>query len=116
MTNTCTGYIISFARPAEVIILNENRVVKARDEVETKSLVNRLSRIEGQVKGIKRMLESDICCVDILVQSSAVNAAINSFNKELISSYIKNTISDDLKHDKNDSVDELVTVLQRLMK
>ena len=58
---------------------------KQRNEEEQKALINRLNRIEGQIRGIKRMLEEDAYCTDIITQVSAVNAALNSFNKELLS-------------------------------
>ena len=60
---------------------------KHREEKEYRSLVNRLNRIEGQIRGIKGMLENDAYCTDILIQVSAVSAALNAFNKELLSSH-----------------------------
>ena len=89
---------------------------KKRSEKEYKDLVNRLSRIEGQVRGIKSMLEKDAYCTDILVQVSAVNAALNSFNKVLLANHIKSCVTQDILDGKEETVDELVTVLQKLMK
>ena len=89
---------------------------KERSEKEYKDLLNRLSRIEGQVRGIRRMVENDAYCPDILVQVSAVNAALNSFNKVLLSEHIRTCVSEDIREGKDETIDELVTVLRKLMK
>ncbi len=89
---------------------------KVRTDDEYKKLINRLNRIEGQVRGIKNMVEKNAYCTDILVQVSAVNAALNAFNKELLSSHIKTCVADDIRNGKDDTVDELVQTLQKLMK
>lgn len=89
---------------------------KERSEKEYKDLLNRLSRIEGQVRGIKNMVESDAYCTDILVQVSAITAALNSFNKVLLANHIKTCVTNDIREGKEETVDELVTVLQKLMK
>ena len=89
---------------------------KHRTEEEFKSLINRLNRIEGQVRGIKKMVESDAYCVDILTQVSAIQAALNSFNKELLGNHIKTCVADGIRAGDNEIVDELVTTLQKLMK
>lgn len=89
---------------------------KERSEEEYKSLINRLNRIEGQIRGIKGMVEKDAYCTDILVQVSAVNAALNAFNKELLSNHIKTCVAQDIRNGKNETVDELVATLQKLMK
>ena len=89
---------------------------KERSEKEYKDLLNRLSRIEGQVRGIKGMVEKDAYCTDILVQVAAVNAALNSFNKVLLANHIKTCVTKDIKEGREETVDELVTVLQKLMK
>lgn len=89
---------------------------KERSEKEYKSLINRLNRIEGQIRGIKGMVERDAYCTDILVQVAAVNAALNSFNKVLLANHIKTCVTNDIKEGKEETVDELVTVLQKLMK
>ena len=89
---------------------------KERTEKEYKDLLNRLSRIEGQVRGIRRMVENDAYCPDILVQVSAVNAALNSFNKVLLANHIRTCVADDIREGKDATVDELVATLQKLMK
>ncbi len=89
---------------------------KERPEKEYKDLINRLNRIEGQVRGIKGMVERDVYCTDILVQVAAVNAALNSFNKTLLANHIKTCVTQDILEGKEETVDELVTVLQKLMK
>ncbi len=89
---------------------------KERSEKEYKDLQNRLSRIEGQVRGVKKMLENDAYCPDILVQVSAINAALNSFNKVLLANHIRTCVVRDIKEDNAETIDELVTVLQKLMK
>ena len=89
---------------------------KHRSEKEYKDLMNRLSRIEGQVRGIKGMLEKDAYCPEILVQVSAVNAALNSFNKVLLSCHIHSCVVEDIRNGKDETIDELCDVLQKLMK
>lgn len=80
-------------------------------------MLNRLSRIEGQVRGIKKMVENDVYCPDILIQVSAVNAALNSFNKVLLAEHLRSCVVDDIKAGKEEeAIDELVLVLQKLMK
>lgn len=90
--------------------------IKERTQQEYKDLIHRLNRIEGQVRGIKGMVEKDAYCTDILVQVAAVNAALNSFNKVLLANHIKTCVINDIREGKEDTVDELVAVLQRLMK
>ncbi len=89
---------------------------KQREEGEYKSLMNRLNRIEGQIRGIKGMVERDAYCPDIIMQVSAINAALNSFNKELLASHIKTCVKTDIKNGNDEAVNELVSILQRLMK
>ena len=89
---------------------------KERSEKEYKDLLNRLSRIEGQVRGIRKMVENDAYCPDILIQVSAVNAALNSFNKVLLAEHIRTCVTDDIREGKEGTIDELVLVLQKLMK
>ena len=79
-------------------------------------MLNRLSRIEGQVRGIKKMVESDAYCTDILIQVSAVNAALNSFNKVLLANHIRSCVAQDIREGKDETIDELVDTLQKLMK
>ena len=87
-----------------------------RSEEERKKLVNRLSRIEGQIRGIRGMIEKDAYCADILTQSAAVNAAVNAFNKDLIANHIRGCVARDIREGKDDVIDELVVTLQKLMK
>ena len=89
---------------------------KDRTEKEYKDLLNRLSRIEGQVRGIRKMVESDCYFTDILIQVSAVNAALNSFNKVLLANHIRTCVADDIREGKDETIDELVAVLQKLMR
>ncbi len=89
---------------------------KERSEKEYKDLINRLSRIEGQVRGVKGMVERDAYCVDILTQVEAINAALNSFNKVLLANHIKTCVTRDIKEGKEETVDELLVTLQKLMK
>ena len=89
---------------------------KQRSEEEYRSLVNRLNRIEGQVRGIKGMLEKDAYCTDILVQVAAVNAALNAFSKELLASHIRTCVAQDIRDGKDEVIDDLVNTLQKLMK
>ncbi len=89
---------------------------KERSEKEYKNLLNRLSRIEGQIRGIKRMVEEDAYCTDILVQVAAANAALNSFNKVLLAEHIRTCVADDIRDGKDETIEELVETLQKLMK
>ncbi len=89
---------------------------KYRSEKEHRELMNRLSRIEGQVRGIKNMLENDAYCTDIMIQVSAVNAALNSFNRELLQRHLQTCVTEDIKNDRMDSMEELLRLLPRLMK
>lgn len=88
----------------------------ARDEIERKNLITRLNRIEGQIRGIKRMIENDAYCTDILTQSAAVNAGVNAFNKHLIANHIKRCVVKNVKEGNDEVIDELVETLQKLMK
>lgn len=89
---------------------------KIRSEKEYKDLIHRLNRIEGQIRGIKGMVEKDTYCTDILIQVAAVNAALNSFNKVLLANHIKTCVARDIREGKEETVDELVETLQKLMK
>ncbi|MBR5586897.1 MAG: metal-sensing transcriptional repressor [Clostridia bacterium] len=90
--------------------------IKERTEKEYKSLINRLSRIEGQIRGIRKMVENSAYCTDIITQVSAANAALNAFNKEILANHIKTCVSEDIRAGKEETVDELVAVLQKLMR
>ncbi|MCI8835776.1 MAG: metal-sensing transcriptional repressor [Ruminococcus sp.] len=89
---------------------------KERTDKEYTDLIHRLNRIEGQVRGIRRMLENDAYCTDILIQVSAVNAALNSFNKVLLANHIRTCVAEDIRAGREETVDELVVTLQKLMK
>ena len=89
---------------------------KERGEQEHKDLLHRLNRIEGQIRGIKGMVEKDVYCTDILVQVAAVTAALNSFNRRLLENHIKTCVIDDIREGKEDTVEELLATLQKLMK
>ena len=96
--------------------MTEQIKCKCREENEFKDLVNRLSRIEGQVRGVKKMVEDDRYCIDIVTQVSAIQAALNSFNKVLLSNHIKSCVVDDIKKGSEETVDELCATLQKLMR
>jgi len=89
---------------------------KERTSEEYQKLINRLNRIEGQVRGVKGMVENNAYCTDILVQVSAINAALNAFNRELLANHIRTCVSEDIRAGKDETVDELVATLQKLMK
>jgi len=139
LTNTPGEYIIKIPREGILKLqqkfrgnaMSENkienkRVVKkvcpccekhtVRDEKHKKALLNRLKRIEGQVRGIEAMIENDAYCNDVLIQSAAVNAAMNAFNKELLASHIRGCVARDIREGKDEVIDELVATLQKLMK
>ena len=89
---------------------------KDRSDKERKDLMNRLSRIEGQIRGIKGMVEKDCYCPDIITQVAAANAALNSFNKVLLAEHIRTCVADGIRNGEDDKVDEVVAMLQKLMK
>lgn len=89
---------------------------KKRGEEEYKSLIHRLNRIEGQIRGIRGMVEKDIYCADILVQVAAVNSALNGFSKELLAQHVRTCVADDLRAGSEEKLDELIKLLPKLMK
>ena len=89
---------------------------KERSEKEYKELMNRLKRIEGQVKGVQRMLEENAYCPDIMVQVSAINNALNGFNKVLLSEHLKTCVVDDIKAGREDTIEELTETLKKVMR
>lgn len=89
---------------------------KDRSEEEIRRLLNRLSRIEGQIRGIRRMVEEDAYCTDILTQSAAVTAAMNAFNRDLLANHIRTCVAEDIRAGKDEVIDDLVATLQKLMK
>ena len=90
--------------------------MKHRTPDEAKALINRLNRIEGQVRGVKGMVENDTYCTDILVQVSAITAALNAFNKELMASHIRTCVAEDIRRGDDSTIEDLVATLQKLMK
>lgn len=89
---------------------------KIRSDDEYKKLINRLNRIEGQIRGIKGMVEKNTYCPDILVQAAAANAALNAFCKELLASHIRTCVAEDIRQGNDETIEELVSVMQKLMK
>lgn len=89
---------------------------KHRTEQEQKDLISRLNRIEGQVRGVKGMVEEERYCVDILNQVSAIQSALNSFNKELLSTHIRTCVLEDLRSGKEDTIDELCETMKKMMR
>ena len=98
------------------IMEQENIKHVKRDTKEIKRMLNRLSVIEGQVRGVKKMLEEDRYCVDILTQVSSIQAALNGFNKQLLAQHIKSCVCDDIRAGNDNAVDELCELLKNLMK
>ena len=89
---------------------------KHRTEAELKSLINRLARIEGQVRGVRRQVENEAYCVDILMQVSAIQAALNAFSRELLGSHIRTCVADGIRNGDDEVIGELVNMLQKLLK
>ncbi len=89
---------------------------KQRSEQEYTDLIHRLNRIEGQIRGIKSMVERDAYCPEILTQVAAANAALNSFNKVLLANHIRTCVAQDIRDGKDETIDELVATMQKLMK
>ena len=88
---------------------------RLRSDKEKKGLINRLKRIEGQIRGICGMLEKDAYCVDILNQAAAAGSGLDSFSRVLLEAHIRTCVADDLKEGKQDKIDELMKILQKLM-
>ena len=88
---------------------------KIRSEEERRALENRLSRLEGQIRGIRRMLDEDAYCIDIITQANAAKSALTSFEKELLSAHIRSCVAEDIKCGKDEKVDELVSTLARML-
>jgi len=89
---------------------------KKRSEEEQKDLLTRLKRVEGQIRGIEKMVEEDIYCPDILIQVSAATSALNAFNKQLLAAHIRSCVAEDIRNGHDETIDELVKVMQKLMK
>lgn len=118
--NTLVGYEMKSMRSQRRSIVEEMKCcaekMKHRDEKEYKDLINRLSRVEGQVRGVKKMVEEERYCVDILTQVLAVQAALNAFNKKLLANHIHSCVVDDIKEGNMEVVDELCDTIQKIMK
>ena len=93
-----------------------SRKKKERSEEEKKALMNRLNRIEGQIRGIRGMVEKDAYCADILTQAAAANAALNAFNRELLARHVHSCVAEDLRAGRDETIDELLGLFQKLMK
>ena len=89
---------------------------KRRQSAEQTDLIHRLNRVEGQIRGIRNMVEKDAYCPDILIQVAAATAALNSFNKVLLASHIRSCVAQDLRAGQEETLEELIAVLQKLMK
>ena len=89
---------------------------KERSDEEVKKLFHRLNRIEGQIRGIRGMLEKNAYCIDILGQVSAANAALNAFGKELLAEHIRTCVAQDIREGRDETIEELVNTLQKMMK
>lgn len=89
---------------------------KHRTEAEQKALLNRLSRIEGQIRGLRGMIEKDAYCTDVLTQAAAANAALNAFSRELLAAHIRTCVAEDIRSGRDEVIDDLVGTLQKLMK
>lgn len=125
---TLRGYIMRVSEVNNMDRSTDNRSInnccqsenggrkKERTDKEFKDLINRLNRIEGQVRGVKNMLVKDAYCVDILTQVAAINAALNSFNKVLLAEHIRTCVAEDIRNGRDDVIDELVATLQKLMR
>ena len=96
-----------------MIVVSAGRRITAEEK---KSLINRLSRIEGQIRGLKDMVGNDAYCTDIITQASAASAAVNSFIKELLATHIKGCVAEDIRNGKEETIDDLVKTLQKLMR
>ena len=90
--------------------------MKERSEEESRQLIHRLNRIEGQIRGIRGMVEKNVYCTDILMQVAAANAALNAFTRELLANHIRTCVAQHIRDGKDETIDELVGTLQKLMK
>ncbi|MGN1096119.1 MAG: metal-sensing transcriptional repressor [Eubacteriales bacterium] len=89
---------------------------KERTDDERKKLIHRLNRIEGQIRGIRSMVEKNIYCADILIQSAAASAALSSFNRELLENHIRTCVASDIKNGNDETLDEVIGIIRKLMK
>lgn len=120
LTNTPAGYIISKESGDKMDNSREccecSLKKKERSEAEYKSLINRLNRIEGQVRGLKRMLEDNSYCTDILTQTAAVSSALDAFSRELLGNHIKSCVAENIRSGNDEIIDELLDTLRKMMK
>ncbi len=98
----------------DLMCCSQRRTLRTQEE--RKQLIHRLNRIEGQIRGIRGMIENDAYCVDVLTQSSAVNAAVQAFNKELLASHMRTCVAQDIRAGSDEAIDEFLALLQKLMK
>lgn len=96
--------------------MEEQKKTKERPEEEFRNLINRLNRIEGQIRGIRGMVERSAYCTDILAQVAAANAALNAFGRELLAEHIRTCVVQDIRAGREETVDDLIVILQKLMK
>ena len=87
-----------------------------RTEEQKKALKNRLARVEGQIRGIRGMIDNDVYCTDILTQSAAADAALHAFNRELLGNHIRGCVATDIRQGHDEVIDDLLDTLYRLMK
>ena len=104
------------AAPAAESVESGCRRHKKRSEEEYRSLIHRLNRIEGQVRGIRGMVEKEVYCTDILVQVAAASSALNAFSRELLGQHIRTCVADDLRDGGDEKLNELLQLLPKLMK
>lgn len=97
-------------------MLENTQKTKNRSEEEVKRLINRLSRIEGQIRGIRGMVERSAYCTDILAQTAAANAALNAFSRELLAEHIRTCVASDIRNGKDETIEDLIAILQKFMK
>lgn len=89
---------------------------KQREDAERKDLLNRLKRVEGQVRGVEGMVENGAYCTDILMQVSAITSALNSFNKALLANHVRTCVAENIRNGNDEVIDELVAAVQKLMR
>lgn len=116
LTYTPGGYIVSTEKGDDDMQDCCGARIKKRSEEEFRSLTNRLNRIEGQIRGIRGMLEQGAYCPEILSQTAAANAALNAFSRELLASHIRSCVVEDIQAGKQETVDELLNTLQKLLR
>ena len=103
------------------LLMSENEIKPIHDhtcrsENDKKAMITRLKKIEGQIRGLEKMVENDAYCPDILIQASAASSALNSFNKVLLANHLHGCVTDDIKEGRTETIDELCRVMQKLMK